>query len=153
MDKKITLDVKTLLIIGLGVLVLVFAILFFTKPNDSSNSTSTSAVEQSSSSNSTTTKSKAKTKVKNGKNILYEGTYVMGEDLDPGSYDFIYTTDAEKDAYYHDSIVFEGSEEDPAYDVHYSGNYEEAINGKVIHLNLKKGEKIEVRSSYGTWTY
>ncbi len=91
------------------------------------------------------------------------GTYVVGEDISAGKYNFTYTTEMSEDDYWSNDYFYitragsEGSEETlggTKFDERFGSiDYESAKAGKTFYANLKSGDKLLVDSEFGNWTY
>ena len=94
---------------------------------------------------------------------LPEGTYVVGEDIPAGKYNFTYSTEMSEDDYWgldYFWITRAGSEGEnetlggDKYDERFGGyEYGAASKGKTSFANLKDGDTIRVDADEGTWTY
>ena len=101
--------------------------------------------------------------VEKTKGKLPGGIYIVGEDISAGKYDFTYTTKMSKDDYWENDYFYitrsgsEGENETlggTKYDERFgSVDYKAAKKGKNFFANLKDGDKIEVNSDFGTWSY
>ena len=91
------------------------------------------------------------------------GSYLVGEDIAAGKYNFTYTTEMTEDDYWSNDYFYitragsEGTEETlggTKFDERFgSVEYNSAKAGKNFYANLKKGDKLQVNSEYGNWTY
>ena len=91
------------------------------------------------------------------------GNYTVGEDIAPGKYNFTYKTEMSEDDYWTNDYFYitragsEGTEETlggTKFDERFgSVDYDSAVKGKTFYANLKKGDKLEVNSEFGNWTY
>lgn len=100
-------------------------------------------------------------KIKGGE--LLAGTYTVGSDLKEGIYDLKYSPSVGKDKYWSNDYIYvthSGSEGVQStlggskFDERIGGfNYEVASKGGSGHFTLKKGDKVEVQSEFGNWTY
>ena len=91
------------------------------------------------------------------------GTYVVGDDIAAGKYQFTYTTEMSEDDYWgldYFWITRAGSEGEnetlggDKYDERFGGyEYGAASKGKTSFANLKDGDTIRVDADEGTWTY
>lgn len=105
---------------------------------------------------------------KNYKNItggsLSAGTYTVGHDLEPGIYDFVYTTNMSEDDYWGNDYLWitrsgsEGKNEtlggDKFDDRYGAFDYSLASSGSAkCHVTLNEGDTVKVDSEDGQWSY